>query len=53
MINCTCCGKEISEEATRCPHCGQPTAYKKAKNTATFNAIYWIIAIIVLCAIIG
>lgn len=53
MIKCSCCGKDISEEAKVCPHCGQPTEYKKQTAANTFNAIYWIIALGILCAIIG
>lgn len=53
MIKCSCCGKSISEEAKLCPHCGQPTEYKKENDKHTGNVIFWIIVVVVLCAIIG
>ncbi len=52
-IICSCCGKEISPEAKVCPHCGQPTAYKKNLDKTRFDFIYWLIAAIIICAIIG
>ena len=27
LIKCPECGKEISDKASRCPHCGLPQAY--------------------------
>lgn len=29
LINCPACGREISSEAKKCPHCGHP---QKKKN---------------------
>jgi len=55
MIKCPCCGKEISEEAKVCPHCGQPTEYKKTSDANTFNGVTnilsWIIVLVIACAI--
>ena len=57
MIKCSCCGKDISEEARTCPHCGQPTEYKKASDANTakgvWDLLWWIIGAVVICAIIG
>lgn len=57
MIKCSCCGKDISEEARTCPHCGQPTEYKKTSDAQNFQGcstiLWWIIVAVVLCAIIG
>lgn len=30
MTSCTTCAKEISRDATSCPHCGQPSPTMKA-----------------------
>jgi predicted amidophosphoribosyltransferase len=37
LINCRACGREISSNATSCPHCGEPRpeAQPKPKQTAT------------------
>lgn len=55
MIKCSCCGKEISEEARVCPNCGQPTEYKKKRDESTSNTvasiIYWIIVLVIAAAI--
>lgn len=57
MIKCSCCGKDISEEARTCPHCGQPTEYKKTSDAQNFQGcstiLGWIVVAVVLCAIIG
>jgi len=44
LVNCRACGKEISPNAARCPHCGEPTEKRKT----TVLAI-WIVAVIMLC----
>ena len=55
MIKCSCCGNDISEEAKVCPHCGQPTEYKKSSDANTFNGVTnilsWIIVLVIACAI--
>ncbi|MFA6904369.1 MAG: zinc ribbon domain-containing protein [Gallionellaceae bacterium] len=37
LINCNECGKEISDKATTCPHCGAPTV-NVSQNIADPNA---------------
>ena len=32
LINCSECGKEISDKATSCPHCGAPTSNVSANT---------------------
>lgn len=32
LIKCPECGKEISDTATTCPHCGTKTNYQKKKS---------------------
>lgn len=34
MVNCSECGKEISDKAAACPHCGAPTAPKNTDPNA-------------------
>jgi len=50
LINCNVCGKNIANNAVRCPHCGATTSLTK-KNYKLIVVII-IIAIIVF-AIIG
>ena len=45
LINCKRCTREISPEATSCPHCGEPI---KPKQSAT-----GLLAAIIIALIIG
>ncbi len=47
LINCPACGKEISIEAKKCPHCGHPQR-KKKKKTPIIIGIFVIIFLGVL-----
>ena len=42
LIKCTECGKEISDKATACPHCGCPMTEISNKRTATNRRFRWI-----------
>ena len=63
LICCNECGKEISEKAELCPHCGEPTKWgkKKAKkerrhrrgNIQGAGCILIILAIILGVTVIG
>jgi hypothetical protein len=37
LIKCKACGNELSENAEKCPKCGEPSA--KAKSVSSINAI--------------
>ena len=39
LIKCIDCGKEISDKAVACPHCGCP-AFSQNKNQASENKIF-------------
>ncbi len=43
LINCTECGKEISDQAKACPHCGFPIK-KKGKGFAVASLVLGIIS---------
>lgn len=47
LIKCGECGKEISDEALVCPHCGIPTMKKKGSG----NKRIGIIILIVFCVL--
>lgn len=38
LITCRECGKEISDQADKCPNCGYPTGTEQVKNTAPIKA---------------
>lgn len=48
LIKCKECGKEISDKAENCPHCGYPIN-KNAKNKTPF----WLIIAAVIGAILA
>lgn len=47
LILCKECGREISDAATTCPHCGAPV--KPSKPTTSNTASYIKIAILAAC----
>lgn len=48
LIKCKECGKEISETAENCPHCGYRTAHGRSVSEAKGYLIQWGIAIAVI-----
>lgn len=55
LINCPECGKEISDRAKACPHCGAPLRIKKQKSEKSnrqkiVNKVILIVAIFVISA---
>lgn len=50
LINCPECNKEISDTSKSCPNCGY--RFKKKMNDKTFKALFAIIFVIVVVAII-
>lgn len=45
LINCKECGKEISDAAEKCPHCGGRTAHGQSMAETRGYLIGWIIAV--------
>ena len=52
LINCNECGREISDKATSCIHCGYPLNNKTLSNPTSKKKLYVIVAIIILALII-
>lgn len=50
MIRCFECGKEISDSAERCPHCGCVTSSGETKSQAKAILVQWVISAIALFA---
>lgn len=48
MIYCKKCGKEITDNCTRCPNCGEPNNIDKEKEGNTSTAIIAIIFFIII-----
>lgn len=50
MIQCPECGKEISDQAQTCPHCGNPihpiVIEKTSKNWKLAKLISWIVLLV-------
>ncbi len=44
LIHCNTCGKEISDTAAVCPHCGQKTRYGKTLEDQKNNSFSFYIA---------
>ena len=60
MTNCSKCGKEVSERATTCPHCGEvgpalsEEQKRKIENFEKINNIaLGVVGIIIILCIIG
>ena len=63
LMNCTECGKEISDKAASCPHCGAPTKWgqketkkerrKRRGNVQGAGCLLIILAIILGLTVIG
>lgn len=63
LMNCTECGKEISDKAASCPHCGAPTEWgqketkkerrKKRGNVQGAGCLLIILAIILGITVVG
>ena len=51
LIECPDCGKMVSRDAEKCPHCGCPTPRNKKLNRNTGIILLAIVAIIVIVAI--
>jgi uncharacterized protein (DUF983 family) len=52
LIKCVACGKEVSTEAERCPHCGQPTESKKRADLSAANLTCGCIIVLIIGLII-
>ena len=48
LVECKACGKQISENAKECPHCGEPVAQKKKTSLLT-----WFVLILFIFFIVG
>ena len=44
LIICPACGKEVSKEAEKCPHCGHPIKTKKSSGCLIFLGVALVIA---------
>lgn len=59
LINCKECGKEMSENATACPNCGNPNTLTKEEKQAEIkkkeneNTTSVIVIVIILVVVIG
>ena len=51
LIKCSECGKEISEEAKKCPHCGITLKNTKMKKISITISIFIVLIAIVIFAI--
>lgn len=52
LINCEECGKEISDKAISCPHCGAPLIDKKKKQSRLPYNLQLIAPLLILIIII-
>lgn len=43
LINCSECGKQISENADSCPNCGNPILYAKKKSGCLYKIFIYLI----------
>ena len=48
---CPSCGNEVSEEAERCPHCGDYFCQEKAANQRSWWVVIGIIFLLILSAL--
>ena len=46
LIKCRECGKEISDKAKSCPHCGSPTFFAEEENKDNWKSIGLVVLII-------
>ncbi len=51
LVECKACGKEISENAKECPHCGEPLSKKVEQETNWSFIIIVILVVLVIGAI--
>lgn len=59
LINCSECGKEVSDKAAACPHCGNPIATEKIEKRDYLERNFWrifaliVVPIIIIWSVIG
>lgn len=53
MIKCEECGKEISDRAVNCPHCGAPTAIVKKAIRFQLTLLFVVCALLLLVVLIA
>lgn len=53
LIKCSECGKEISDKATQCVHCGYSIKKNQEKKTEKFSTKIWLIICSVVCFLIS
>jgi DNA-directed RNA polymerase subunit RPC12/RpoP len=53
LIACNECGKEISDKAATCPHCGLKTSFKEASNTTSISQSLKILGIVLVIAFLA
>jgi len=52
LTKCLACGKEVSTEAERCAHCGQPTESKKKADASVAGLTCGCVTAIIIALII-
>lgn len=53
MIKCEECGKEMSDKAMNCPHCGAATAIAKKAVRFQLTLVFVVLALLLLVVLIG
>jgi uncharacterized paraquat-inducible protein A len=51
LTSCPACRRDVSRQASQCPHCGHPMAGKKTEQTTGFDALIVMGAIVLTCII--
>jgi hypothetical protein len=51
-VNCLYCGKRISDEASRCPHCGAVSHFQRKgyRFGTRLKFLLFFVALVLLCA---
>ena len=53
LISCKECGKDISDKALTCPHCGAPTKYAQQKEDDNFIWLQGFILVLLIGTFAG
>jgi len=51
MLDCPACKGKVSEQAAKCPHCGQPIVPRKAKKSTGGCAIVLLVTFLSICGL--
>ena len=53
LISCKECGKDISDKALTCPHCGAPTKYAQQKEDDNFQWFQGFMLVLLIGTVVG